>query len=160
MAEYDENEDKQTDGKGLRAQLEAALAELKTAKETLGQTQAQIRTVNLEAVLKAKGVERPGIAKWYPSGADTSKDAIEKWLAENAEDFGIQLKTDGEQPAEQAAPVVPDRPEVAQAYKQIQRAQGSALPSAAQGLEGLEQQLKNATSMDDLTNLLGSLGSG
>lgn len=81
------DEEQETEGgKGLRAQLEAALAAVKAAEERAKAAESKARAADVKAVLDAKGVN-PKIAKFI--GADV--DDIEAWLTENADVFGFTV---------------------------------------------------------------------
>lgn len=81
----DEN-DTNEGGKGLRAQLEAALEEIKTLKQTAADAKAEARESKVTTVLKDKGVN-PKVAKFIGPEVED----IEAWLTENADVFGFTV---------------------------------------------------------------------
>ena len=92
MSDYDdydeENEDSGTSPKSLRAALNKAnkiLAELKSQNEALT---GQVNESRLASLLSTKKVS-PSIQRWIKKdGVEPTAEAVDKWLAENGEDFG------------------------------------------------------------------------
>ena len=88
--QYDtNNDDQQNSGNGLRAQLERALAELKTLKDENGSLKTQARTTSVSTVLKDKGYSEK-VAKLIPAEIEPTAEAVQKWLDEYADVFNIQ----------------------------------------------------------------------
>lgn len=86
----DQFEDEENDSEGirnLRKQFDAQAKELKELREFREGVERQKRSDNVAGVLKAKGVN-PAAAKFYTAD-DTSDEAINKWLEENGEVFGV-----------------------------------------------------------------------
>lgn len=83
----DENESNETGetGKGLRAQLEKALADLQAEKAVADQFRTSQRTETVKGILKAKGV--PESAARLYTGDDVSDDAVGKWIDEYKDVF-------------------------------------------------------------------------
>ena len=87
MAENDDyDEQEESPGKGLRAQLEQALREKKELESQVADLAGKYRQVEVTSILAAKGVNSK-IAKFIPSDV-TGEEAISKWLEENADVFG------------------------------------------------------------------------
>lgn len=73
--------------KQLKAEKKARLeAESKLTELSKGQKERAIKDV-----LTSKGV-RQSIAKYIPADLEPTETAIESWLAENAEDFGLEFE--------------------------------------------------------------------
>lgn len=73
--------------KQIKAEKKARLeAESKLAELSKGQKERAIKDV-----LTSKGV-RQSIAKYIPADLEPTEQAIESWLADNAEDFGLQFE--------------------------------------------------------------------
>ena len=85
--EFDNDNDGQNanqgSGKGLRAQLEAALEELKSIKDERDALAAKTRVSDLATLLKANKA-REGAEKLYPKDAEVSEAAVKAWVEENA----------------------------------------------------------------------------
>lgn len=87
MDTHDESEQEQeTSGKGLRAQLEQALNDKKGLETQLSELTAKVRQAEVSKVLSAKGVNAK-IAKFIPSDVE-GEEAIGKWLEDYADVFG------------------------------------------------------------------------
>lgn len=109
----DQFDGEQQSGGALRAQLEKALKDLKAAQEENAKLSANVKTVTLENILRDKNIP-PKIQRWLKRDeVEPSPEAVDKWLAENGEDFGYkpgQAPTDsastpeGEQPKSVEAP--------------------------------------------------------
>ena len=89
--EYDEQG--QESGSELRKQLEKALKANRELAEKVASFEsaekAKQARESLETILKDKGV-KPGLVKWLEKdGVEPSKDAVDKWLAENGEFFNV-----------------------------------------------------------------------
>lgn len=74
-------------GKGLRAQLETALAEKKDLADRLSKFETQYRTTTVRDLFKAKNLPEKA-AKFY-TDEDVSEGAVGKWIEENADLFGV-----------------------------------------------------------------------
>lgn len=97
--ENEGNEQQQT-GKGLRAQLEAALAENKKLADQLAKAQDQARQATVSQVLAAKGVS-PKVAKLLPTDVEPTAEAIEKWLGDYEDLFAVRKPEDAQTPETQ-----------------------------------------------------------
>ncbi len=102
------------------------------AKE-LGTFRTASRTSTLAETLKSKGVpdEKLGIAKYFPNDAEVSDTAIDEWLGENAELFGIVKKAN-----------VDD--DTRTAIERMQDASSTAPPAASRSVEEFSAALKTA----------------
>ena len=77
--------------RALRKQFNAlkkSYGELETKYSSLNNSQKERA---IKDVLTSKGV-RQSIAKYIPADIEPTETAIESWLAENAEDFGLQFE--------------------------------------------------------------------
>ena len=138
--------------------LEKQVAELSAERDKLKGTVAQR---NVADTLQSKGV-KPGIARFILRDldeADATPEAVEAWLKDNAEIFGITV---GEQPAEKKSEESGAEGEGAAgmsaedvaALQSIQSAEAGALPPGK--LEDLEAKLRDPNlTKDDLFRLLG-----
>ena len=110
--------------KNLEKQLKDLTADLEKAKDQNAELARARNQATLETLLKDIP---PRVTKWMKRDFDAdktepSKEAVEKWLAENGEDFGYK-PGEPEKPApqpdgQQASPEVP--PEIQAAYQAIQ----------------------------------------
>lgn len=137
-----EQNEEQT-AKGLRAQLEQALAAKKELTERLAAVETKARKLSVAETLRNKGI-RPGVAKFIGNDVED----IEAWLQENAEDLGIDLSgSDAEEGGEQdqgGSGSFNVDPEVVAATKRVQ--QTRAAGGSPGKLADLEARMKNATS--------------
>jgi hypothetical protein len=86
---YDDD-DQQQSGGALRAQLEKALKDLKAVQEENAKLSANVKTATLENLLRDKQVP-PNIQRWMKrDGVEPTAEAVDKWIAENGEDFGYK----------------------------------------------------------------------
>lgn len=85
------------DAKGFRAEYEKLLSEVSSLKSERNE-----RVLN--EFLTEKGV-KPGVAKFIPKEIQGDKDALAKWLDDEADTFGIVPSTEqpGEAPGQQSA---------------------------------------------------------
>lgn len=110
-------------------ELEAQLNEL-TTKE---------RKSLVQNVLSERGIN-PKIAAFIPADIDFTPEAINTWIEEYADVFGIQTQNNPE----------PVNPQLAR-LRQIDNAAAAASPALA---ESLLSQIGNANSMDDLMQII------
>jgi hypothetical protein len=86
-------DDDLSDGSDLVKQLRAALKSANKEKADQAKRLAELekgqRTKSLADVLKEKGVSEK-VAKLYPSDADVSAEAVDAWLGEYGDVFGIE----------------------------------------------------------------------
>lgn len=132
---YDYDDDEQQNGGALRAQLEKALKDLKAAQEENAKLSKSVKTVTLDNLLRDKNVPA-NIQRWMKRDEiEPTPDAVDKWLAENGEDFGYKpgvTETAAEKPSESQqvaateAPTEPSVPSVLtpEDIAQLERIQG------------------------------------
>jgi hypothetical protein len=90
--------------KNLRKQLKEALKakdELANEVQTLSK---QTRTVTLKDVLTSKSLN-PKLAAFYPSDGEVTPEAVDAWVKEYADVFGIQTQDEEAEPSVSAADV-------------------------------------------------------
>lgn len=145
--EYDSNEEGETSvpqGKGLRAQLETVLAEKKVLEENLQKAQGVLRELSINETLAGIGVSAK-VAKFIPSDV-TDKESIEKWVAENADVFNIQV---GGNPTETQKPTI-DPSVVASANRLNNLSSSAQSPSKIQDIEA---RIASASSEEEINAL-------
>jgi hypothetical protein len=120
--------------------------ELKIKSKVLSEMEGQLSSIKTEqrqnvikSVLESKGVS-PKIAKFIPADIEASPEAVDNWIADNADVFGLTVQT----PAE----VQPDLA----ALRQIDAVTANAQSPA--GLDDLYLRLQNAESADEITNMI------
>jgi hypothetical protein len=121
--------------------------ELKTKSKMLSEMEGQLSTMKSEqrqstikSVLESKGVS-PKIAKFIPQDIDPSAEAVESWILENADVFGLTVQT----PSEESAPDLA-------ALRQIDTVTANAQSPA--GMEDLFLRINEAESIEDITSLI------
>lgn len=87
----DYEDGQESSGKGLRGQLEQALADKKALEAEVAELRGKARQTEVSNVLTAKGVN-PKVAKFIPADVE-GEEGISKWLEENADLFGATPKT-------------------------------------------------------------------
>jgi hypothetical protein len=120
--------------------------ELKIKSKVLSEMEGQLSSIKTEqrqnvikSVLESKGVS-PKIAKFIPSDIEASPEAVDNWIADNADVFGLTVQT--------PADVQPDLA----ALRQIDAVTANAQSPA--GIEDLYLRLQNAESADEITNMI------
>lgn len=113
---YDYDDDAQQSGGALRAQLEKALKDLKTAQDENAKLSASVKTVTLDNLLRDKQIPA-NIARWIKrDDVEPTADAVDKWVQENGSDFGFKPgqpqpagaeTSEGEQSKPEEAPAAP-----------------------------------------------------
>lgn len=105
--EFDgENENGSNDSdlvKNLRKQLKAAQKEKTDAQARINEFEAAKRKSTVAETLKKRNAPE-GLSKFF-TGDDASAEAVDAWLTENAELFGIELQGDDLEQVEQAESV-------------------------------------------------------
>jgi len=95
----DEDEDTTTDVVGQLRKVNRTLEKrAKELEQELAGLKTQTRQRTVKDVLQAKGLN-PKIAAFIPQDIDTSEEAINNWVNEYGDVFGIQAPTE-EKPAE------------------------------------------------------------
>lgn len=140
----DEDNDTTTDVVGQLRKVNRTLEKrAKELEQELAGLKTQTRQRTVKDVLQAKGLN-PKIAAFIPQDIDTSEEAINNWVNEYGDVFGIQAPTE-EKPAEKS-------PEIkAQARINNMVATGTA-PDID---EDAFAKIANAKSKEDLDILLG-----
>lgn len=115
----------------LRKQLKAAKKAQDETQARLAEFEAQARKASVADVLKSRGA-RPEIAKFY-NGDDTSPEAVNAWLTENAELFGVDTSADE----------IDD--ETASAVEAVDRVSAKAKPKTGGSLQELIERMKSAS---------------
>jgi hypothetical protein len=146
MPDFDDLFDDDSDVQGtdlvkqLRSALRKANTELKEAREASARAERESRSRSLADVLKEKGLDAK-VAKLYPSDADATAEAVDAWLGEYGDVFGIA----------QAAPETTATPEQIQAARAVSGAAASA-PAAVHALDvnALLAEIRNASSEAEL----------
>jgi len=143
--EYDdEDDDTTTDVVGQLRKVNRALEKrAKELEQELSGLKTQTRQRTVKDVLQAKGLN-PKIAAFIPQDIDTSEEAINQWVTEYGDVFGIQTPSE-EKPAQKSPEVL------AQARINNMVATGSA-PDID---EDAFAKIASAKSREDLDALLG-----
>lgn len=89
--------------KDLRKQLEAAKKAEREARAKADEYEAAQRKASVAQLLEAKGA-RAGLAKFYTAD-DSSEEAVNAWITENAELLGISVDDTDDETAAQAAAI-------------------------------------------------------
>jgi len=120
--------------------------ELKTKTKILSEMETQLSSIKSEqrqnvikSVLESKGVT-PKIAKFIPADIEASPEALDNWIADNADVFGLTVQTPSE--------VQPDLA----ALRQIDAVTANAQSPA--GVDDLFLRLQNAESAEEITNMI------
>jgi hypothetical protein len=127
--------------------------ELKTKSKMLSEMESQLSTIKSEqrqttikSVLESKGVS-PKIAKFIPQDLEPSAEAVDSWIMENADIFGLTVQT----PSEEQGPDLAT-------LRQIDTVTANAQSPA--GMEDLFLRINEAESLEDITNLIYQNGGG
>jgi hypothetical protein len=120
--------------------------ELKTKTKILSEMETQLSGIKSEqrqnvikSVLESKGVT-PKIAKFIPADIDASPEALDNWIQENADVFGLTVQSPSEA-----------QPNLA-ALRQIDSVTANAQSPA--GLDDIYLRLQNAESAEEITNMI------
>ena len=134
----DQFDDQQSGPKALRDELAKVKKLLADAQAENAKLSVNVKTVTLENLMRDKNIP-PKIQRWIKRDeVDPSPEAVDKWLAENGEDFGYkpgQAQTDsastpeGEQSTSTEAPA-------ATAVQSVLSAEDIAALERIQGLLG------------------------
>jgi hypothetical protein len=82
----DQDQGQQQQGKGLRAQLEAALKAAKAAEDRAAKAESRAREALVGGLVAAKGLPAK-VAKLLPADVEATDDAVGKWLDDYADVF-------------------------------------------------------------------------
>ena len=120
--------------------------ELKNKSKMLSEMEGQLSSIKTEqrqnvikSVLESKGVS-PKIAKFIPADIDASPEALDNWIQENADVFGLTVQSPSEA-----------QPNLA-ALRQIDSVTANAQSPA--GLDDIYLRLQNAESAEEITNMI------
>ena len=120
--------------------------ELKSKSKMLSEMEGQLSSIKTEqrqnvikSVLESKGVS-PKIAKFIPQDIDASPEAVDTWIQDNADVFGLTVQT--------PADVKPDLATLRQIDAVTSNAQSPA------GMDDMYLRLQNAESAEEITNII------
>lgn len=134
--------------RGLRAQLEAVLAEKKTLEQEVANLKGAVRSRAVADILSAKGVPAK-VANLIPSDVE-GEEAVAKWLADWSDVFGIKTGEAQEDTNTQGAAIAAT-PEAA-ATQRLQDLGNSAVTPGK--LADLEARMKDAKTPQELNELM------
>ena len=138
--------DHESSGKGLRGQLEQALADKKALEGQVAELMGKVRQTEVSNVLTAKGVN-PKVAKFIPADVE-GEEGISKWLEENADLFGASQTDEGNDTQQTDAGIAP---EVKQSAERMQNL-GSSAQSPGK-LADIQARMKSANTAEELQEL-------
>lgn len=140
----DYEDGQESSGKGLRGQLEQALADKKALEAEVAELRGKARQTEVSNVLTAKGVN-PKVAKFIPADVE-GEEGISKWLEENADLFGATPQDDDTQ--QQDAGIAPEVKESASRLQNL----GSSAQSPSK-LADIEARMASAQTAEELQEL-------
>lgn len=157
----DESQDQnnqQNQSKGLRAQLERALAENKTLKEQAATLTKQVREAAISSLITAKGLN-PKIAKLIPSDVESTTEALDKWFEENSDLFPAAPKgeTNNDEPDEDASP---EDQELAQQMAAMGNVTGASAMTPQREKDLLAQLRNTDLTQEKLMEMISAAGGG
>lgn len=125
--------------KSLRKALRDKDKAIKEKDEVLGEYSKKARASSLADVLKEKGLDNPKITKLYPADADTTPEAVDAWIAEFGDVFGIEQQASTADEGTQSA------------ARDIAGASAQAPPgNAAFDVNALVAEIQNAKNEEEL----------
>ena len=132
--------------KNLRKALKDANTKRAEAERTLAERAKTDRTRALADVLKEKGLPEKA-AKYFPADVEPTPEAVDKWLEEDGDLFGV------------AKEVTSAPPEVRDSAQRITAATGSA-PSGTQVMDvgALIAEMRNAKNPEELAAVYAKAG--
>lgn len=134
--------------RGLRAQLEAVLAEKKALQEEVANLKGTVRSRQVADILSAKGVPAK-VANLIPSTVE-GEEAVTKWLEDFSDVFGIKTgEAQADTQAEAAA--VAATPEAA-ATQRLQDLNNSG--NTPTKLADIEARMRDAKTPEELNSLM------
>jgi hypothetical protein len=140
-----------SEGGGLRAKLEEALARAKAAEDKLAETEKNLNARTVSELFQKFGV--PDKVKKFYAG-DPTEEAVTAWVKENAEVFGISL------PGAEATETPEDkaRNEALRATQAASKIGFDGVSTSAQTALGeAESKLKAGASEAELDEIIGNL---
>ena len=150
MSDYDEDAEFDELPAALRKQLKAKDKQLNELLAQYEQVAKRDRERTLSDALTAKGLPAK-VAKLMPADMDPTPEAVESWLTDYADVFGIQ-KAATQQQAVNDTPPVPD------AWQRIQSI--SQTTSSESGESAALHSINSATTEADLMKLILDAGGG
>lgn len=148
---YDENdEDTNQDGQNLvqnlRAQLKAKAKTEKELADKLTALEVRVRVQDVGAVLKSAGVNEK-VARLIPSDVEPTAEAVNKWLEEYKDVFGITVTE---------TPTEPDPDVVSQMTAMSNVANSGQVPGGPSNVTA--QDFQSAASLEDVMALINKGG--
>jgi hypothetical protein len=151
--DWDDDEDLEVEEKPQSNDLVKKLRQADRAKEKrireleteLGGLRSMQREATIKSVLENKGVSTK-VAKFIPQDIETSAEAIDKWIEDNADVFGL-VKVD-----QQQQQVQPDLATLRQIDSITANAQSPG------GIDDLLLRIQNADSADEINSLIFQAG--
>jgi len=140
--EVDEQPESNDLVKKLRKADRAKEKRIKELETELSGLRSVQREASIKSVLESKGVS-PKIAKFIPQDIEPSSEALEAWIDENAEIFGLQKVEQQE------------APDLA-ALRQIDAVTANAQSPA--GMDDLSLRIDQAESYEDIVNMITTAG--
>lgn len=145
--DYEDDDQEELDGTDLVKKLrKAERLKEKKIKELEGEL-SEIRTARrsdvINSVLSERGVNTK-VAKFIPSDVDPTPEALNSWLEENADVFGIQLASPQEQSEDQQRQL--------RTLRQIDAITANA--SVPVGADDVFNRLDQAESADDIIKMI------
>lgn len=145
--DYEDDDQEELDGTDLVKKLrKAERLKEKRIKELEGEL-SEIRTARrsdvINSVLSERGVNTK-VAKFIPSDVDPTPEALNSWLEENADVFGIQLASPQEQSEDQQRQL--------RTLRQIDAITANA--SVPVGADDVFNRLDQAESADDIIKMI------
>lgn len=145
--DYEDDEQEELDGTDLVKKLRKAerLKEkkIKELESELSEIRTARRSDVINSVLSERGVNTK-VAKFIPSDVEPTPDALNSWLEENADVFGIQLASPQEQSEDQQRQL--------RTLRQIDAITANA--SVPVGADDIINRLDQAESADDIIKMI------
>lgn len=145
--DYEDDEQEELDGTDLVKKLRKAerLKEkkIKELESELSEIRTARRSDVINSVLSERGVNTK-VAKFIPSDVEPTPDALNSWLEENADVFGIQLAPPQEQSEDQQRQL--------RTLRQIDAITANA--SVPVGADDVFNRLDQAESADDIIKMI------
>ncbi|MBX6421345.1 MAG: hypothetical protein IRZ06_10150 [Nevskia sp.] len=153
--EAEEQEEPRT-GRGLRAQLEQALARVKELEARNSELEARVRQVDLASLLRQAGA-REGAEALYPRDREVSEKAVAEWVEQYAAFVKAAAAAEPESETEVAEPPrVPEETRVA--AQRLAQLADSASSRPAADIESALERIRSAQSVKELQEIYTSLG--
>ncbi len=144
--EFEDFGNENTGIKSLREALEKSNKTNKKLLERIEALEGAHSANQLDQVLRLRGVN-PAVAKFYPQGRATTAEAVEEWVEENKDLFGI--------PNDAPGPVASSLSPVEQeGYEMIRKIQAAEAATQAD----FESRLAAATSKDEVISMMQEFG--